>query len=78
LFSVAGSLAGGCDGIAGKREQIRYGRKPVVVWWWWVGSRNVETVTRKTDKLYIQGTWEASPTELLPEKADTFFVRGAS
>jgi hypothetical protein len=42
----------------------------------WVGARNVETVTRKGDQLYIQGSWEDSATELLPEKADTFFVRG--
>jgi uncharacterized protein DUF4440 len=42
----------------------------------WVGSRNIETVTRKGDRLYVQGTWEDSPTELLPEKPDTFFVRG--
>lgn len=42
----------------------------------WVGARNVETVTRKGDQLYIQGSWEDSASELLPEKADTFFVRG--
>jgi hypothetical protein len=42
----------------------------------WVGSSNVEAVTRKGDQLYIQGTWEASPTELLPLRPDTFFVRG--
>jgi hypothetical protein len=37
----------------------------------WVGARNVETVTRKGDQLYLQGSWEDSATELLPEKADT-------
>jgi hypothetical protein len=42
----------------------------------WVGAPNLETVFRKGDRLYIQGTWEDSPTELLPEKQDTFFVRG--
>ena len=42
----------------------------------WVGSRIIDTVTRKGDRLYVQGTWEDSPWELLPEKVDTFFVRG--
>jgi hypothetical protein len=42
----------------------------------WAGSQFVDTVTRKGDKLYIQGSWEDSPTELLPESADTFFNRG--
>src|SRR5580698_9491444 len=42
----------------------------------WPGSQNVDTVTRKGDKLYIQTTNEDSPTELLPENADTFFTRG--
>lgn len=42
----------------------------------WAGSQFVDTVTRKGDKLYIQGSWEDSPTELLPESADTFFSRG--
>lgn len=42
----------------------------------WVGSQNVDTVTRKGDKLYIQTTHEESPTELLPENAATFFTRG--
>ena len=42
----------------------------------WTGAPNIETVFRKGDRLYIQGTWEDSPTELLPEKPDTFFVRG--
>ena len=43
----------------------------------WAGSQFVDTVTRKGDKLYIQGSWEDSPTELVPESADTFFDRGA-
>jgi hypothetical protein len=42
----------------------------------WVGSQNVDSVTRQGDKLYIQTTHEDSPTELLPENADTFFTRG--
>jgi hypothetical protein len=42
----------------------------------WAGSQFVDTVTRKGDRLYIQGSWEDSPTELLPEIADTFFNRG--
>jgi hypothetical protein len=42
----------------------------------WVGSRIVDTVTWKAGKLYIQSSHEDSPTELLPEKADTFFERG--
>ena len=42
----------------------------------WVGARNVERVFRKGDGLYIQGTWEDTPTELFPERVDTFFVRG--
>jgi hypothetical protein len=42
----------------------------------WPGSQNVDTVTRKGGKLYIQTTHEDSPTELLPENADTFFTRG--
>jgi hypothetical protein len=33
----------------------------------------VDTVTRKGDKLYIQGSWEESPTELSPENSNTFF-----
>jgi hypothetical protein len=42
----------------------------------WPGSQNVDTVTSKGGKLYIQTTHEDSPTELLPENADTFFTRG--
>ncbi|HTA48155.1 MAG TPA: hypothetical protein VK930_01785 [Verrucomicrobiae bacterium] len=42
----------------------------------WAGSQFVDTVTREGDKLYVQGSWEDSPTELLPESADTFFNRG--
>jgi hypothetical protein len=42
----------------------------------WPGSQNVDAVTRKADKLYIQTTDEDSATELLPEKTDTFFTRG--
>jgi hypothetical protein len=42
----------------------------------WVGSQNVDTVTRQGHKLYIQTTHEDSPTELLPENANTFFTRG--
>jgi hypothetical protein len=40
------------------------------------GSWIIDTVTRKGDKLYVQSTGEDSPTELLPESADAFFVRG--
>jgi hypothetical protein len=43
----------------------------------WVASSIVDTVTRHGDKLYIQSSYEDSPTELLPETADTFFTRGA-
>lgn len=43
----------------------------------WVGSTMVDTVTVKGDKLYVQGSWEDTPTELFPESADTFFDRGA-
>jgi hypothetical protein len=42
----------------------------------WPGSQNVDTITRKGGNLYIQTTHEDSPTELLPENADTFFTRG--
>src|SRR5271154_1310876 len=42
----------------------------------WAGAQFVDTVTRKGDKLYVQGSWEDSPTELLPESIDTFFDRG--
>jgi hypothetical protein len=42
----------------------------------WPGSQNVDTVSRKEGKLYIQTTHEDSATELLPENADTFFTRG--
>jgi len=41
-----------------------------------VGSWIIDRVTRKGDKLYVQSTGEDSPTELLAENADTFFVRG--
>ncbi len=43
----------------------------------WVGARMVDTVTRKGGKLYIQTTGDDAPTELVPQSADTFFVRGA-
>ena len=42
----------------------------------WPGSGFVDTVVRKGDRLYVQGTDQDSPTEMLPEKADTFFFRG--
>jgi hypothetical protein len=42
----------------------------------WPGSQNLDTVTSKAGKLYIQTTNEDSATELLPENADTFFTRG--
>jgi hypothetical protein len=42
----------------------------------WAGSQFVDTVTDKGDKLYVQGSWEDSPTELLPQGPDTFFNRG--
>ncbi len=41
-----------------------------------MGSWIIDRVTRKGDKLYVQSTGEDSPTELLPENTDTFFVRG--
>lgn len=41
-----------------------------------VRSWIIDRVTRKGDKLYVQSTGEDSPTELLPENAETFFVRG--
>src|SRR6266700_440958 len=43
----------------------------------WAGARMVDTVTRKGDKLYIQTTGDSAPTELVPQSADTFFVRGS-
>jgi len=43
----------------------------------WVGSPMVDTVTVKGEKLYIQGSWEDTPTELFAEGPDTFFDRGA-
>jgi hypothetical protein len=43
----------------------------------WEGARMVDTVTRKGDKLYIQTTGDDAPTELVPQSADTFFIRGA-
>jgi len=36
----------------------------------------IDTVTRQGDTLFIRAPDEPSPTELLPERADTFFVRG--
>jgi len=43
----------------------------------WEGARMVDTVTRKGDKLFIQTTGDDAPTELVPQSADTFFIRGA-
>ena len=43
----------------------------------WVGAKMVDTVTRKGDKLYIQTTGDAAPTELVPQSRDTFFIRGS-
>ena len=37
----------------------------------------VDTVTRKGDKLYLQTTGDAGPTELVPESPDTFFIRSS-
>lgn len=34
-------------------------------------------MTRKGDKLYIQTTGDTGPTELVPQGADVFFVRGS-
>jgi hypothetical protein len=42
----------------------------------WPGSQNVDTVTRKEGKLYIQTTHEDLATEILPENTDTFFTLG--
>ena len=36
----------------------------------------VDLVTRRGDKLFAQETEEDTPTELLPESSDTFFIRG--
>ncbi len=43
----------------------------------WEGAHRIDAVTRKGDKLYIQTTGDDAPTELVPQSADTFFVRGA-
>jgi len=43
----------------------------------WVNARMVDTVTHKGDKLYIQTTGDDAPTELVPQSADTFFVRNS-
>jgi Domain of unknown function (DUF3471) len=42
----------------------------------WEGAQMVDTVTRKGDQLYIQATGDAAPTELIPQSADAFFIRG--
>ena len=42
----------------------------------WVGTRMVDTITRKGNQLFIQTTGDLDPTELLPESPDTFFIRG--
>lgn len=42
----------------------------------WAGSDFVDTVTRRGDKLYVQGTDQDSPTEVLPQTENTFFFRG--
>jgi len=42
----------------------------------WVGAPMVDKVTRKGDKLFIQATGDLEPTELVPESAGTFFIRG--
>jgi Domain of unknown function (DUF4440) len=36
----------------------------------------VDLITRRGDKLFAQGAQEDSPTELLPESSDTFFIPG--
>jgi hypothetical protein len=44
----------------------------------WVGAPNIiDRVTRKGDRLFVQGTGDQSPTELVPLTADTFFVHGS-
>jgi hypothetical protein len=43
----------------------------------WEGAHMVDTVTRKGDKLYIQTTGDDALNELVPQSADTFFIRGA-
>ena len=42
----------------------------------WIGAHMLDTVTRKGDKLYIQTTGDDTPTELVPQSTDTFFIRG--
>jgi hypothetical protein len=42
----------------------------------WEGAHMIDTVTRKGDKLYIQTTGDDTPTELVPQSPDTFFMRG--
>jgi hypothetical protein len=36
----------------------------------------IDTVTRQGNKLFIRAQDDPSPAELLPERADTFFIRG--
>jgi hypothetical protein len=43
----------------------------------WEGAHRVDTVTRKGDKLFIQATGDDAPFELVPQSADSFFIRGA-
>ncbi len=43
----------------------------------WEKANIVDTVIRKGDKLYIQTTGDNELTELVPQGADTFFVRGS-
>jgi hypothetical protein len=41
-----------------------------------LSSFAIDIVRRNGDKLFIQGQDEQTPTEILPESADTFFVPG--
>lgn len=43
----------------------------------WVGSPMADTVWLKENHLFVQGSFEESPTELFPSGADTFFDKGA-
>jgi hypothetical protein len=44
----------------------------------WVGApKIIDLVTRNSDRLFLQGTGDTKPTELVPLTADTFFVHGS-
>jgi hypothetical protein len=43
----------------------------------WVGAPMADTVCVKENHLFVQGSFEESPTELFPSSTDTFFDKGA-